>query len=148
MRTWPTMLVNYLVAWALVWTSHWGVCCRANHLQWEAFWLPVPSCSLLLPLVILSCLAHPCYEMWFSCHLIFVNSVVQWVLWYPLGMYLLLPSDVFSGDVLWRSLISLSSPIPSSALIAFGWFGIGSSGISCLLISIFSWRCCWQLPML
>ena len=148
MRTWPAMLGVYLFAWALVWSSHRGVCCRANHSHWEAFWLPVPSRSLLWPQVILSCLAHPCYEMWLSCHLLFFDSLVQWVLWYPLGTYLLLPGDVLLGDVLWRSLLSLSSPMPSSVWIEFSWYGIGASGISCLLISFFSWRCCWQLPML
>ena len=136
MRTWLTTLVVYSVAWAVELQTHGGFCC-VNQLHWEAFWLSVPARSLLRSQVILSCLAHPCYKMWLFCHLLFVDSVVHWVLWHPLGTYFLLPGDVLPGDVSWRSLLSLSSPIPSCVWIAFGWFGIGASGISCPLISFF-----------
>ena len=65
-----------------------------------------------------------------------------------LGMYSLLLGDVFLGDSLWRSCSSLSIPMPSNVWIAFGWFGIVASGVSCPLISISSWSFCWLLPIL
>ena len=57
-------------------------------------------------------------------------------------------THISPGNVLWRSCPILSFLMPSSVWIAFGWFGIVASGISCPLISISSCRFCWQLPML